>query len=162
MQTKELHGPSESQASNVGHEALTMAIGIVMERVQRLPQSDRDDLFELVKTLPTAAPEEFESCVLTMREILEQSPPRVRRMEAPSDPEEHGEGLTKWITFVSRRITEERHDAGLTQEALAEKAGLPQSHISRLETGKHSPSRATIEKIAAALGKPVSAFDPSE
>jgi transcriptional regulator with XRE-family HTH domain len=76
-------------------------------------------------------------------------------MEVTSDPSEHGEGLTKSIAFVSRRISEERTKAGLTQEELARRAGLPQSHISRLETGKRSPSHVTIEKIAAAFGRPV-------
>lgn len=162
MPTKELHGRSESQSSNLGHEALTMALGIVADRVQRLPQSDKDDLFELVKVLAHADPEELESCVLTMREILEQSPKRVRQMESPSEPKQLAHGLKSWISFVSRRITDERQAAGLTQAQLAEKSGLPQSHISRLESGKHSPSRATIEKIAIALGRPPSAFDPSD
>ena len=49
----------------------------------------------------------------------------------------------------------------VTQEQLAAKAGLPQSHISRLEGAKHSPSRATLEKIAAALEVPLSCLDPS-
>jgi hypothetical protein len=42
-----------------------------------------------------------------------------------------------------------------------EKSGLPQSHISRLERARHRPSRATVEKIARALGRLVSDFDPS-
>jgi transcriptional regulator with XRE-family HTH domain len=83
-------------------------------------------------------------------------------MERPLESKRFPAGLNSWIAFVSRRITDERQAAGLTQAQLAEKSGLPQSHISRLESGKHSPSRATIEKIAAALGKPLSAFDPSD
>jgi len=138
-----------------------MAIGIVLDRIQRLSQSDRDDLFELVKTLSFDDQDELESSVLTMREILEQSPIRLRRMETSSQDQEE-DGLKKWIAYVSRRIMEERQEAGLTQEQLSLKTGLPQSHISRLESGKHSPSRATIEKIAAALGKPIAAFDPTD
>jgi transcriptional regulator with XRE-family HTH domain len=51
--------------------------------------------------------------------------------------------------------------AQLTQEQLAAKSGLPQSHISRIENAKHSPSLATLQKIAAALGVPVERFDLS-
>jgi DNA-binding XRE family transcriptional regulator len=161
MAIKELHGPSESPASDLNHEALTLAIGILLERIQRLPQSDRDDLFELVRGLSSADPEEVESAVVTIREILEQSPSRVRRMETPSDSSQHAPGLSKWIDYVSRRIAEARSAAGITQAELAVKSGLPQSHISRLESGKHSPSHATLQKIAGALGLPVSTFDPS-
>ena len=161
MPTKELRGRTESPDSSLGHEALTMALSIVIERIQRLPQSDQDDLFDLVRILPNADPEEVENCLLTIREILEQNPSRVHGMDAPSDAKQFPSGLKKWISFVSRRIASERRAAGLTQAQLAQKAGLPQSHVSRLESGKHSPSRATIEKIARALRKPVSAFDPS-
>jgi DNA-binding XRE family transcriptional regulator len=161
MPTKELRRPLEPEAPDLRHEALTMALEILRERIGRLPQSDKDDLFELVKTLSWDDPEELESSVVTMREILEQRPTRVRRMEFPSDPNEHSGALSKWIKLVSRRISKERENAGLTQDELAKRTGLPQSHISRLETGKHSPSRATIEKIAAALGKSLSDFDPS-
>ncbi len=138
-----------------------MAVAIVLDRVQRLNQNDRDDLFELVKVLPTADPEEFESCVVTMREILEQAPSGSRKMDCPSEPNSPKSGLLAWISFISKRIAKERQAAGLTQAQLAQKAGLLQSHISRLETGKHSPSHATISKIAKALGKPASMFDPS-
>jgi predicted transcriptional regulator len=39
----------------------------------------------------------------------------------------------------------------LTQEQLASMTGLPQSHICRLEVGKHVPTRSTIQRIAEAL-----------
>jgi transcriptional regulator with XRE-family HTH domain len=59
------------------------------------------------------------------------------------------------------RIKDLRVNAHLTQEELAELSGLPQSHISRLESGKHSPSRITLEKLAQALNVGVEAFDLS-
>ena len=72
-----------------------------------------------------------------------------------------GPGLQNWLDYVSKRIRELREKAGWTQEDLAQKTGLPQSHISRLENGKHSPAHATLEKIAAALGVGVGEIDPS-
>jgi len=49
----------------------------------------------------------------------------------------------------------------MTQQQLAEKAGLPQSHISRLEAGMHSPSHKTLEKIAAAMEIAMGDLDPA-
>lgn len=50
-----------------------------------------------------------------------------------------------------------RQDAGLTQEALAEKMGTTKSAVSRLEASlrdhKHSPSFVTLKKYANACGK---------
>ncbi len=144
----------------ISHAALTMAIGIVMERIQKLPQEDRNDLYELLKELVTAQTcDERESIGVTMLEILDQRPVQVQPMNLAEDPP--GPGLQKWIDYVSGRIRTLRRAANLTQDELAEKAGLPQSHISRLESAKHSPSRATLEKIAAALGVPLGELDPS-
>jgi transcriptional regulator with XRE-family HTH domain len=47
-----------------------------------------------------------------------------------------------------------RSDAGVTQAEIAERIGTTQSAIARLESGrgKHSPSLATLQKYAQALG----------
>lgn len=47
-----------------------------------------------------------------------------------------------------------RAEAGLTQAEVAERVGTTQSAIARLESGalKHSPSIATLQKYAKALG----------
>jgi len=45
-----------------------------------------------------------------------------------------------------------RKKRGLTQEDLAEKTGLSQNFIARLETGTKNPSIDTIEIIANAIG----------
>ncbi|MDZ4312613.1 MAG: helix-turn-helix transcriptional regulator [Cypionkella sp.] len=46
-----------------------------------------------------------------------------------------------------------RAEAGLTQEALAERMGTTQSAIARLEGGRVSPSVETLRKYAKAVGK---------
>jgi DNA-binding XRE family transcriptional regulator len=146
----------------ISHAALTMALAILVERIARLPKDDRDDLFELAKEIPnTTSCEERESIVATMLEILEQAAVRVKRLPEQLTEPRPGERLQKWIDYVGEKIRTHRKNAGITQEALAEKSGLPQSHISRLESGKHSPSRLTLEKIATALGISVGEFDPS-
>lgn len=54
-------------------------------------------------------------------------------------------------------ILQARTEAGLTQAQVAERMGTKAPAVARLEnaliTGKHSPSIATLEKYAAALGK---------
>src|SRR5487761_106399 len=146
---------------DIQHEAITMALAILVDRIRGLPQEDREDLFELVKELPAAKDcEEVESIVLAMREVLEQAPLTVRAVGQSND-EEPGAQLAKWIAFVSGRIKTLRKEKGLTQEALAQRAGLPQSHVSKLENGRHSPSSVTLEKIAKALGVASSELDPS-
>lgn len=139
-------------------DPITLAIAVILDRIRTLPKDDRDDMYELTKTLFAAeTEEERQSAGDAMLEILEQSPMAVAPMGLPDDPQ-HSK---TWVSFVSGRIREAREAAGMTQMELAEKAGLPQSHISRLENGKHSPSFATLEKIAVALNVPVSEFDPS-
>lgn len=50
-----------------------------------------------------------------------------------------------------------RREAGMTQAQIAERMGTSVPAVSRLEnalmTGKHSPSIATLQKYAAAMGK---------
>ena len=52
------------------------------------------------------------------------------------------------------QILKARADAGLTQAEVASRIGTTQSAIARLEAGggKHSPSMATLQRYATALG----------
>jgi transcriptional regulator with XRE-family HTH domain len=56
---------------------------------------------------------------------------------------------------IARKIVEARRSAGLSQEELARRAGVRQETISRLESGKHSPTIRTIDKIDRALKQAV-------
>ncbi len=53
---------------------------------------------------------------------------------------------------VARALIKLRLELGLTQEELARKAGVPQSVIARLESGRHLPSLRSLEKLARRLG----------
>lgn len=44
---------------------------------------------------------------------------------------------------------------GLTQAALAQRVGTTKSAISRLESGRHAPNIATLQKIARTFGRQV-------
>jgi len=140
-------------------QLVTMAVTVVMDRIGRLTKEDRDDLFALVKELACATTDEDRLGIRdTMVEILDVRTTTVERADL-SEGGAHSDKWLKWTEWVSKKIRDARTEALLTQEQLAEKTGLPQSHISRIENAKHSPARATIEKIANALGKPVAFFD---
>lgn len=53
-------------------------------------------------------------------------------------------------------IRERRLQRGLSQEALAEAAGLHRNYVGLVERGQHSPSLAALAAIAGALGLKVS------
>jgi transcriptional regulator with XRE-family HTH domain len=55
---------------------------------------------------------------------------------------------------VSQNLKTTRLRKKLSQEALAEKAGLSVSYISMLERGQRSPPLDTLESLAGALGVP--------
>lgn len=46
-----------------------------------------------------------------------------------------------------------RHGRNFTQEALSELSGVPQSEISRIESGRANPTIETVSRLAAALDK---------
>lgn len=53
---------------------------------------------------------------------------------------------------VAQQIIGLREKHQLTQVELAEKAGVPQAQISRIERGVISPTTTTLAKLAEALG----------
>lgn len=62
---------------------------------------------------------------------------------------------------VGKIIREKRIEMGLTQDALAEKMGVSQSHIGRIESGAvRNPRRETLIKFQEALGLDLSEYIP--
>ena len=56
---------------------------------------------------------------------------------------------------LANQIKKIRNNKKLTQKAVAKRSGMPQSVIARMESGEHSVSLDTLNKIATALGKEV-------
>lgn len=52
-----------------------------------------------------------------------------------------------------RAVIAARLESNLTQKQLAEKTGIRQSNISRIESGAASPTVDTLARIAAGMGK---------
>ena len=72
---------------------------------------------------------------------------------------------TKWIPaeraaleFAGDSIAEARKRAGLTQKQLADRMGVPQSQISRIEKHPDRTTMRTMKRIAAALEINISAL----
>jgi transcriptional regulator with XRE-family HTH domain len=59
---------------------------------------------------------------------------------------------------VANRIRAARQDADLTQAELAERVGVPQSSVSRWESGEVDPTTGKLAQIAHATGKPFAWF----
>jgi transcriptional regulator with XRE-family HTH domain len=55
-------------------------------------------------------------------------------------------------TTASAFLQLARLEAGLSQRELAERAGVAQSEIARIESGKREPSIPTLQKILAGAG----------
>jgi transcriptional regulator with XRE-family HTH domain len=63
----------------------------------------------------------------------------------------HFEAAYEQAFGVGERIAARREQLHLTQEQVAQRAGIRQSEISRIERGKANPTQSTLEKVAAAL-----------
>lgn len=57
------------------------------------------------------------------------------------------------------RLRQLREAAGLSQEALAERAGMHRFGVAKLERGEREPAWATVRALARALGVGCSAFE---
>lgn len=60
--------------------------------------------------------------------------------------------------MVGRRVKQARKDAGLTQEALAERIERAVETVSNLERGHTLPTLDTLERVSRALGVPIRDF----
>ena len=56
---------------------------------------------------------------------------------------------------IGQRIQDLRKEAGMTQTQLAEKCGMAQPNIARIEAGTYATSIDVLSRIAEALGKKI-------
>lgn len=56
---------------------------------------------------------------------------------------------------IGQRIQELRKEQGMTQTQLAEKCGMKQPNIARIEAGTYATSIDVLSRIAEALGKKI-------
>ena len=61
---------------------------------------------------------------------------------------------------IGGRVATLRKLNGMTQEQLAQAAGLQRTHVNRIEAGKYAVTLEVIQAIAEALGMTVDIIDP--
>ena len=61
---------------------------------------------------------------------------------------------------IGGRVATLRKLKGMTQEHLAQAAGLQRTHVNRIEAGKYAVTLEVIQAIAEALGMTVDIIDP--
>lgn len=74
-----------------------------------------------------------------------------KQLEDPDFRTEFENGQAEYQ--VARAMLKARLDSGMTQKDLAERCGIRQSNISRIENGTCSPTVATLQAIAEGMGK---------
>ena len=146
---------------SLDQQRVVLALGIVLERIKSLAAADRGDLFELLQALPAAEDEEGRDAIWrTVEEILTQRNYRADVMPSTVGEESLNDEAAELSRRLGKTIRGLRGRASMSQEQLAERAGLVPSLISRLESGEHCPTHKTLAKIAEALEVDVRAIDP--
>ncbi len=56
---------------------------------------------------------------------------------------------------IKRAMIQARMNSGMTQKQLAEKTGIAQADISKLENGNANPSLRTLQRLASGMGMQV-------
>src|SRR5690349_15503023 len=81
-----------------------------------------------------------------VREVAEDEP-----AHPPPEADGNYPAVETARAILAEKIVRSRKAAGWTQAQLAQRAGIRQETVSRLEGGKHAPNVATVEKIVRAL-----------
>jgi DNA-binding XRE family transcriptional regulator len=84
--------------------------------------------------------------------LLEMSHDRLPPLP-PADAAGYRPALPFVDASIARDIIRERRAAGLSQQQLADAAGIRQETLSRIESGKNSPTVRTLRKIERAIAK---------
>ena len=145
-------------------EAIMEAVfAFIFKGAHRVVQMNASE-FGLLKRLGvefTIAPEDKRAEILeTMLEVLIPDDYVGGIAEIKPENREVRARVNSARKFIGQQICMRRKELGLSQTQLARQAKIPQSHVSRLEGGKHAPTRKTIEHIAKALRVTPSSIDP--
>lgn len=153
-----------SRGGSLENKLTGAAIAVILSRIVQLSKEDQRSLWECLKDFSTIRTRE--DAVETMETVLEILDPVDSDTKLVGIDESGSKGVSEekcdgWLAYVSNAIRQLREEKQMTQAQLAEATGLPQSHISRLERGVHSPSHKTLKKLAEVYGVDVNKLDPS-
>ena len=146
---------------DVGPEDIIVTL--LLKRFKELPTESFKDIGLLMElfTNPETQAEERSEIYETIREMLFPQLIGTVRIGRAGQVEQTPDKVQLRINWIGNAIKKHREEKKLKQSELAEKSGLRQPQLSRLEAGVHSPSFKTLEKIANALGVTVGDLDPS-
>lgn len=88
------------------------------------------------------------------RDLLRRAPARRKGLLPPSPkmfPNGNYDAVQAMRLVIARHLIRDRRRAKLSQRALAQAAGVPQSTVVRVESGQFSPRSRTLEKLYAVL-----------
>ena len=139
-------------------------IAEVLLILKNLPARKRERVFRLFSLLEaTESNEDYQEIANAIGEILAKAGNRVpkgKTIDLDADvPEQAKRSVEEYYKHTGDTIRKRRMALKMTQVELAAKSGLPQSHICRLEVGKHAPTRVTIQRLAKALKTKPSMLD---
>lgn len=147
---------------NCEAEAGDSVSSVVQQRLKKMPPEVVESVLELVKCLREEEGDEArEHISRTLLEII--FPESIRSIRLPvgeADEREARQKLNDYRKKVGEQIRRRREEMEMTQDQLADATGLSQSHVCRLEVGKHAPTYATMERIAKALNTSPDQLDP--
>lgn len=86
-----------------------------------------------------------------MEKLIPLAELKARMIKDPEFAKAYAEADAEYA--VIEAMIRARAEAGLTQEALAERMGTTQSAVARLEGGHVSPTVETLQRYAKAVGK---------
>jgi ribosome-binding protein aMBF1 (putative translation factor) len=93
--------------------------------------------------------------VLLSREEYDRLTTLAKAADLPALPGRDAAGNYPAVEYarasLARKIIRDRVAAGLAQRELAKLAGISFEHLCRIETGKHTPTVPTIDKLDRAL-----------
>ena len=84
------------------------------------------------------------------QKLLDQALERVNLTPVDDTPEMEEYDIDAEVRDL---IISTRSAANLTQKQLAQRSGVSQSNISKIENGNYQPSLSTLKRIAGAVGK---------
>ncbi len=77
-----------------------------------------------------------------------------KQLDNPKFRAEHEATRTEFA--VAKALIEARTSLNMTQKELADRSGIRQSNISRIESGACSPTISTLQLLAKGMGKELS------
>ena len=89
--------------------------------------------------------------------IREVAVPHIDYAAVPFESEQNAPGdanppARSWCAVLGPQIARKRRAAGLTQQQLAEKTGIDQAAISRIESGRANPTLNTLDSLVEGVG----------